>query len=156
MPETEYLTQDAFDRLTAELEERRTVRRQDITRKIEEARAHGDLKENAEYHAAKEAQGQNEAKVRELEARLRNATIGVAPVAPGTAAAGTFVTTRDEDGKEREVYLGSREERVGGATVVTPGSPLGQALVGRKVGDVVTYRAPAGDRTLEVVEVRPR
>ena len=155
MAETEYLTQDAFDRLSAELEERRTVKRVDITKKIEEARAHGDLKENAEYHAAKEAQGQNEAKIRELEARLRNATIGAAPVAPGTAAAGTFVTTRDTDGNEREVYLGSREERVDGA-IVTPGSPLGQALVGRKVGDVVTYKAPAGDRTLEILAVRPR
>jgi transcription elongation factor GreA len=149
------LSQDAFDRLHAELEDLRTRGRIDIARAIEAARALGDLSENGDYHAAKDAQGKMEARIRQLEAMLADVVIvdhGLA--ANGEVSTGTVVALRYVGDEDVERYLiGSIEERREGVAVVSPNSPLGQALVGKKAGDKVTYEAPSGPLEVEIVEV---
>ncbi len=141
--EVEYLTQDAYDRLKAELEERRTTGREEITKRIEEARSHGDLRENAEYHAAKEEQGLNEDRIRTLEERLRNAKVGAADVKSGVVGQGSVVTV-ETDGDVEEIFLGSVDDQPEGLDVVSASSPMGRALLGAKVGQTVTYTGPNG------------
>lgn len=153
MTET-WLSQSAYERLRAELEHLRTEGRRAASAAIEEARSHGDLRENAEYDAAKDEQGKMEARIRQLEAMLRNAKVGETPEGD-VAAAGTVVTTVDSDGDEEEFLLGSREDRPGGLPVVSVNSPLGKALVGRRVGDTVRYQAPAGTFEVRITDVRP-
>jgi len=153
----EYLTLEAHERLTAELEERKTVRRTKITKRIEEARAHGDLRENAEYHAAKDEQGLNEAEIRTLEARLRRAVIGRPEVAEGVVAVGMVIEIEDADGDVEAFFLGSRDDRVEGLEVVGASSPMGKALTGARVGDTVSYAGPRGTRfEVTVRSAQPR
>ncbi len=149
------LSQDAFDRLQSELEDLRTRGRIDIARAIEAARALGDLSENGDYHAAKDAQGKMEARIRQLEAMLADVVIVESgPAANGEVSTGTIVSLRYAGDEEVERYLiGSIEERRQGVAVVSPNSPLGQALVGKKAGDRVTYEAPSGPLEVEIVEV---
>jgi transcription elongation factor GreA len=149
------LSQEAFDRLHAELEDLRTRGRIDIARAIEAARALGDLSENGDYHAAKDAQGKMEARIRQLEAMLADVVIvDHATGANGEVSTGTVVSLRYAGDEDVERYLiGSIEERREGVAVVSPNSPLGQALVGKKAGDRVTYEAPSGPLEVEVVEV---
>lgn len=140
-----WLTQEAYDRLKAELEYLSGEGRAEIAKKIEEARLEGDLRENGGYHAAKEEQGKNEARIRQLRALLENAHVGEAATASdGTVTPGMVVTV-ELAGDEETFLLGSRE--VGGGTdldVYSEKSPLGAAIVGRKVGDAVAYTAPNG------------
>jgi transcription elongation factor GreA len=152
--ETVWLSQSAYDRLRAELEQLKSEGRAQASAAIEEARAHGDLKENAEYHSAKEEQGKMEARIRQLEAMLRDAKVGEA-AAGDTVSPGMVVTTTDEDGDEDTFLLGSREDRPEGLTVVSAQSPLGKALVGRKIGESVTYEAPAGQFEVTIAEAKP-
>jgi transcription elongation factor GreA len=152
--ETVWLSQSAYDRLQAELEQLKTEGRTQASAAIEEARAHGDLKENAEYHSAKEEQGKMEARIRQLTEMLRDAKVGEAP-AGDTLTPGMVVTTTDEDGDSDTFLLGSREDRPEGLTVVSAQSPLGKALVGRKIGDTVTYEAPAGIFEVTIAEAKP-
>jgi transcription elongation factor GreA len=152
--ETVWLSQSAYDRLQAELEQLKTEGRTRASAAIEEARAHGDLKENAEYHSAKEEQGKMEARIRQLTEMLRDAQVGEAP-AGDTLSPGMVVTTTDEDGDEDTFLLGSREDRPEGLTVVSAQSPLGRALVGRKIGDTVTYEAPAGTFEVTIASAKP-
>src|SRR6201994_3679509 len=128
------LSQDAFDRLQAELEDLRTRGRIDIARAIEAARALGDLSENGDYHAAKDAQGKMEARIRQLEAMLSDAVIVDAGAAPsGEVSTGMVVSLRYAGDDDVERYLvGSIEERREGVSVVSPNSPLGQALIGKR------------------------
>jgi transcription elongation factor GreA len=149
------LSQDAFDRLRAELEDLRTRGRIDIARAIEAARALGDLSENGDYHAAKDAQGKMEARIRQLEAMLADVVIVDHDLAAnGEVSTGTIVSLRYTGDEDVERYLiGSIEERREGVAVVSPNSPLGQALVGKKAGDRVTYEAPSGPLEVEIVEV---
>ncbi len=155
MPETK-LTHDTFDRLHAELDDLRTRGRIDIARAIEAARALGDLSENGDYHAAKDAQGKMEARIRQLEAMLEGAVV-IDADAVGDAdevTTGRVVSLRYAGDDDVERYLiGSIEERQEGVSVVSPASPLGQALIGRRKGDHVTYEAPSGKLEVEVVEV---
>ena len=153
MSDTVWLTQSAYDRLSAELEELKTEGRPRASKAIEIARAHGDLKENAEYDSAKEEQGKMEARIRQLEAMLRNAKVGEAPSADAVAA-GLVVTTVDEDGDEETFLLGSREDRAEGLSIVSASSPLGQALMGAKVGETRSYAAPAGEFKVTVKAIR--
>ncbi len=140
----ETLTQEAHDRLTEELEHRSTTLRQEITDKIEEARAHGDLKENAEYHAAKDEQGMNEDRIRMIEERLRNAVITEVDASSGKVGVGMIVTVLS-DGDEEEYFVGSMEDRPeGGVDVVGVTSPMGKALMGAAEGDTVSYVGPTG------------
>ena len=154
MSDEVWLSQSAYDRLTAELEELKGEGRVRASKAIEEARAHGDLKENAEYDSAKEEQGKMEARIRQLEEMLRDAEVGEAPTGD-VVAPGMVVTTRDEDGDEDTFLVGSREDRHEGMHVVSAQSPLGRALVGAKIGDTVSYEAPAGKFSVTIVEARP-
>lgn len=154
MTETVWLSQAAYDRLSEELEHLKTVGREEASKAIEIARAHGDLRENAEYHSAKEEQGKMEARIRQLEEMLRNAKVGEAPTGDKVAA-GMIVTTVDGDGDESTFLLGSREDRVTGVPVVSAQSPLGKALMGKKVGESASYEAPAGTFTVKVTAIKP-
>ena len=147
-PPTTWLTQEAYDRLAAELEERQTDRRTEITRRIAAAREEGDLRENGGYHAAKDEQGKNEARIRQLRHMLDNAQIGSPESEEGQAAHGMIVTV-DVVGAGRQIrfLLGSREEAAHAPAdlqVVSPTSPMGAAVDGRRVGDEVAYTTPAG------------
>jgi transcription elongation factor GreA len=138
-----WLTQEAYDRLKAELEHLKGAHRDEITARIAAARDEGDLKENGGYHAAREEQAKNEARIRELEAKLRNVQIGT-PKDDGVVEPG-MVVTADVAGDEMVFLLGSRE--IAGSEdieVFSPTSPLGAAINGRKVGDQVAYTAPNG------------
>jgi transcription elongation factor GreA len=149
------LSQETFDRLQSELEELRTRGRINIARAIEAARALGDLSENGDYHAAKDAQGKMEARIRQLEAMLSDVEIvDSGPAADGEVSTGTVVSLRYVGDEDIERYLiGSIEERREGVAVVSPNSPLGQALMGRRAGDRVSYDAPSGALEVEIVEV---
>ena len=154
MTETVWLSQAAYDRLSEELEHLKSVGREEASKAIEIARAHGDLRENAEYHSAKEEQGKMEARIRQLEEMLRNAQVGDAPTGDKVAA-GMIVTTLDADGDESTFLLGSREDRVTGVPVVSAQSPLGKALIGKKVGEEAKYEAPAGTFKVKITAIKP-
>ena len=151
------LTQDTYDRLQAELEDLTTRGRVEIAAQIETARALGDLKENGDYHAAKDAQGKMESRIRMLERMLKTATIvDGGQATDGTVAPGTVVTLRyegDDEDETTDFFVGSIEERQGDLTVVSPGSPLGSALLGHVAGDSVEYAAPGGTLKVEIVTV---
>ncbi|MFZ0665570.1 MAG: transcription elongation factor GreA [Acidimicrobiales bacterium] len=155
MSETTQLTQSTYERLQAELEDLTTRGRVEIARAIEAARALGDLSENGDYHAAKDSQGKMEARIRQLQATLKTAE--VVEVSGGTqdaVAAGTIVTIRYEgDDDVERFFVGSIEERGEGMEVVSPGSPLGKALLGRGKGEQVEYEAPGGKLRVEIVAV---
>jgi transcription elongation factor GreA len=140
--ETHHLTQATFDRLTAELEELTTHGRTEIARKIQAARELGDLSENGDYHAAKEEQGKMESRIRHLSALLEGAEI-VEGGASDVVRTGCIVSICYEGDEEPERYLiGSIEERRDDVEVMSPGSPLGEALMGKTVGDIVDFEAP--------------
>jgi transcription elongation factor GreA len=144
----------AFKRLTEELGERSGPTRNQISEWIERARELGDLKENGDYHAAKNEQGLNEARVRQLEAILKYAIV-VENASTEAVAAGTVVEVRMEGDDDTSLYLvGSIEERGTGYDVISPGSPLGKAVMGHAPGEVVTYEAPGGKFLVEIVSVR--
>ena len=152
MPVVHRFTQQTYDRLSAEHEQHTTHGRVDIARKIQTAREMGDLSENGDYHAAREEQGKMEARIRQLEALLLDAEIVEA--ADGSAVvSGVIVGIRYEDDDEVErLLVGSVEERAE-LEVLTPGSPLGQALMGNKVGDIVDFEAPGGVLKVEIVSI---
>jgi transcription elongation factor GreA len=144
MPETHHLSRAAYDRLEAELTELSTRGRVDIARKIETARELGDLSENGDYHAAKEEQGKMEGRIRHLEALIKDAEI-VEGGGTEVVDAGSIVDIQYEGDDESERYLiGSIEERHTDLEVMSPGSPLGKALLGHRVGEVVDYETPTG------------
>ena len=156
MADDQHISQAAFDRLTAEIQKLRTHGRIDLADRIEKAREHGDLKENAEYHAAPEEKAKMEARIARIAGILENAVIIPEGEGDGTVANGSIVTLRYEgdDEDETERYLiGSIEERHDDLNVVSPTSPLGEALLGAAVGDVVGYAAPNGELRVEVVAV---
>lgn len=153
-PQAEKITQQAYDRLKEELQHRSTTLRQEITDRIEVARGHGDLKENAEYHAAKDEQGLNEDRIRVLTARLRNVEVTEVDASSGEVGVGMIVTI-DDDGDEERYFIGSLEDTPEeGVDVVSASSPMGKALVGAKKGDKVTYTGPTGvDFTVTITSV---
>jgi transcription elongation factor GreA len=139
-----WLTQEAADRLAAELAHLETTGRSEIVKKIEAARAEGDLKENGGYHAAREEQGKMEARIRQLKHMLENAEIGTPPsIEEGIVAPGMKVTV-EIMGDEMQFLLGSREIASGDMDVYSEKSPLGAAVMGAKIGDQKTYTAPNG------------
>ena len=140
-----WLTQESFDRLSAELVDRSGPLRSEITKKIELAREEGDLKENGGYHAAREEQGKNEARIRQLKQMLENAQIGTPPSNTGTIAIGHVVTVEFSDGDSERFWLVSREEAVHATMdVYSPDSPLGNAVMGKKQGDKSSFALPNG------------
>jgi transcription elongation factor GreA len=152
---TTQLTLLTYERLQAELEDLTTRGRVEIARAIEDARALGDLSENGDYHAAKDFQGKMEARIRQLQATLKSAeVVDVKEGTQATVSAGTIVTIRYEGDEEKErFFVGSIEEKGEGVDVVSPGSPLGKALIGRSKGESVEYEAPGGTLRVEIVAV---
>ena len=153
-----WLTQEAYDRLQAELEDRSGPRREAIVKRIEAAREEGDLKENGGYHAAKEEQGKNEARVKVLRHLLEHAKIGAPEAADGQVAQGQVVTVRFPAFGDTETFLlGSREEAATASIdVYSPTSPLGAAVLGRSVGETVEYDTPAGKTlAVEILSAEP-
>ena len=156
-----WLTQEAFDRLTAELAHLKTEGRTAVSAKIARAREEGDLSENGGYHAAREEQGHQEARIRQLTAMLEHAQVGEAPAGSEEVVPGVEVTIyHDDDPDDTDSFLlGSRElmnlDDSVELEVFSPQSPRGAAILGRKVGETVSYTAPTG-RPIEVtiVEVR--
>ena len=155
MVDTHHLSRGAFERLQEELTDLTTRGRVEIARKIETARELGDLSENGDYHAAKEEQGKMEGRIRHIQALLERAEIVEDVAGGGVVAAGSVVTISYAGDDDTERYLiGSIEERHDELDVISPGSPLGQALLGAKPGDKVTYETPTGATlAVEVVAV---
>ncbi len=152
-PAVTWLTQEAFERLTAELTALSGPGRSEIAKRIDAARQEGDLKENGGYHAAKDEQGKQEARIRQLEQLLRSAQVGPA-AASDVVAPGTVVTARVA-GDQTRFLLASRE--VGGGTeleVYSEQSPLGAAILGLAPGQSASFTAPTGRSiTVEVLAV---
>ncbi|MGA2530026.1 MAG: transcription elongation factor GreA [Acidimicrobiales bacterium] len=147
MTDATHLTAETHARLVAELEDLTTRGRVEIARQIEAARALGDLSENGDYHAAKDAQGKMESRVRQLQRMLEDAVIvDTSTHEAGVVTTGVIVELRYVGDEGTEKFLvGSIEEKGEGVSVVSPASPLGQALVGRSVGETVEYKAPNGN-----------
>ena len=143
--------------LKDELKRLKTVDRPDVIKAIAEARAHGDLKENAEYHAAKEQQGFIEARIKDLEGKLsHNQVIDVTAVdARGKIIFGSTVELFEEETEKEIIYriVGEDEADIG-AGLISYTSPIARALIGQNEGDVVSFAAPDGEKHFEVVEVR--
>jgi len=153
MSDVHHLTRATHERLTAELEELTSHGRTDIARKIQAARELGDLSENGDYHAAKEEQGKMEARIRHLEKLLKNSEIvesGDSDVV--TTGSVVAISYEGEDDQER-FLIGSIEERHDDLEVISPGSPMGKALLGSTVGDLVDFEAPGGTLRVEVVDI---
>jgi transcription elongation factor GreA len=150
------MTAGGFAALEAELKDRQQVQRQRIIAAIAEARAHGDLSENAEYHAAKESQALNEGRIQELESLIGRADIiDIAKLAGGdTIKFGATVQLIDDDTEEKKSYqiVGEPESDVKSGKV-SVGSPIARALIGKKVGDSVQVNTPGGGKSYEVVSV---
>ncbi len=151
-----WLTQEAYDRLTGELNNLKNVGRVEIAQKIDAARSEGDLKENGGYHAAREEQAKQEARIRQLEELLRTAVVGEAPPDDGVVEPG-MVVTATVAGDRMRFLVGSREVAEGtGLDVYSEKSPLGAAIIGRSAGDSTSYTTPTGAQ-IEVVihEAKP-
>jgi len=149
-----FLTSAALAKLQEELEELRTRGRAEIADRIAEARSHGDLRENADYDAAKNDQGMMEARIRKLEHVISTAEVREVEDT-GKVEIGSVVTVVDSDGDEMEYFVAPQENKVPGLFLASPASPLGAALIGAAVGDAVLYEAPAGTLTVTVKAVRP-
>ena len=152
-----WLTQEAYDRLKAELDHLSGPGRVEIARKIEAARDEGDLKENGGYHAAKDEQGQIEARIVVLQHILENARVGAPSRTDGVVGPGMTVTVRFvKDDDEVTFLLASREESGSPIDVYSPKSPLGSAISGKKVGETASYTLPNGrSASVEIVEAVP-
>ncbi len=149
------MTPGGYSALEEELKRRQQVERPRIIQAIAEARTHGDLSENAEYHAAKEAQGLNEGRIAELEDRLSRAeVIDVSKLSGNTIKFGATVTLIDEDTDEKKTYqiVGESEADVkAGRVSIT--SPTARALIGKKIGDSVEVNTPGGGKSYEILNV---
>ena len=142
--------------LSEELKRLKSIERPRIIQAISEARAHGDLSENAEYHAAKEAQGLNEARIAELEEKLgRSEVIEVSKLEGDTVKFGATVTVVDEDTEEEHTYqiVGDLEADVKSGKV-SISSPIARALIGKSIGDSIEVTTPGGSRAYEILDIR--
>jgi transcription elongation factor GreA len=150
-----WLTQDAYDRLQAELDNLINVERAAITKKIQDAREEGDLKENGGYHAAKDQQGIIEARIARLTQILANSVVGESQESSDTVAQGMVITIELNE-KKMEFLLGSAEMAENtDMSVYSPDSPMGIAIMGAKIGESVSYTAPNGKTlTVKIVSVK--
>lgn len=157
---TAVLTPEAYERLREELSRLKTDGRDRMAKRLQHAREMGDIRENAEYDAAKNEQGLMEARIRELERLLKDPDIVEGIAQSDTASPGMLVVVRPlEDGNpDEETYLlaASKEERMPGARTVSVSSPLGKALLGTRPGELVSYTAPGGTFQYEVVRLESR
>jgi transcription elongation factor GreA len=152
-----WLTQETYDRLKAELDHLSGPGRAEIAKKIEAAREEGDLSENGGYHAAKDEQGQIQARIVTLQHILENARVGEPPRTDGVVGPGMTVTIRFiNDDEELTFLLASREESGSAIDVYSPKSPLGTAIMGKKVGETATFWLPKGRAsTVEILDAVP-
>ncbi|GCD43385.1 MULTISPECIES: transcription elongation factor GreA [Streptomyces] len=153
-----WLTQEAYDQLKAELEYLSGPARAEITEKIAAAREEGDLKENAGYHAAKEEQGKQDLRMRQLKQLLETAKVGEAPAATGVVAPGTVVTIAfDGDPDDTLTFLlASREYASSEIETYSPQSPLGSGVNGKKIGETAEYELPNGKTaSVKILEAKP-
>lgn len=153
MTDTTWLTPAAHQKLLDEYEELTTTGRREAEQRISEARDHGDLKENAEYDVAKNDQGLMEARIRQLRHILDTAEVRDVEDS-GAVEVGTVATVIDDDGDELEFFVAPAENKAPGLLLASPQSPLGEALLGTKPGDEVSYEAPGGTFTYKIVSVR--
>lgn len=149
-----WLTEAAYRKLQEEYDSLTTEGRRRMSERLAEARSHGDIRENADYDAAKTEQGLMEARIRKLRHLLDTAVVGEAED-DGTVRVGSIVTLRDKDGDEDEYFVAIPENKVRGFLLASPNGPLGAALIGTSAGDEVSYEAPGGTFTVNVVAVRP-
>ena len=149
-----FLTPAAYQKMQDELEQLKTAGRREIEERIAEARSHCDLRENADYDAAKNDQGLMEARIRKLEHLLNTSEVR-AVTATGQVEVGCVVTVADSDGDELEYFVAPQENKVPGLLLASPSSPMGEALLGATIGDVVSYQAPGGIYQVTVKAVRP-
>ena len=149
------ITQQGLDALRAELEQLETVARAEIAARIKTAREWGDLKENAEYHSAKEDQAHLETRIKRLQERLRGAKVVAADAGPdGVVAFGSTVTVRDDaSGREATYTLVGAAEASASDGRLSIESPVAEALVGAREGDAVTVETPGGARVFQVLRV---
>jgi transcription elongation factor GreA len=152
--EPTWLSPDAALKLQEEYDLLTTEGRREAAERIAEARSHGDIRENADYEAAKNEQGLMEARIRKLRHILDTAEVREVGDT-GAVEVGCIVTVRDADGDETEFFVAPQENKVAGYLLASPSSPLGAALIGAEVGDAVDYEAPRGTFTVEVVAIRP-
>ncbi len=154
------LSQDAYDRLRTELDRLKGEGRDNMAERLLHARELGDIKENAEYDAAKNEQGLMEARIRELEQLLKDPDIAEGAVEAEEAGPGQLVTLQPsgDSEEEEETYLlaASKEERLEGVRTVSIDSPLGKVLVGKRIGDTVKYEAPGGTFKYEITALKPQ
>ncbi|CAN5901768.1 transcription elongation factor GreA [soil metagenome] len=154
-PEDIYVSPQTLDKLKEELEQLTGPGRDEMSIRLLRARELGDLKENAEYHAAKDAQGLMEARIRQLEYTIDRALVREVSTNADEVGPGIIVTVKDKFGTEDYLIADSMEEKVDGCSTVTPTSPMGKALDGKKVGETATVEAPRGSFTVEVVGLKP-
>jgi transcription elongation factor GreA len=148
-----WMTPAALEKLQAEFDNLTTDGRDVIVARIAEARAHGDLKENAEYDSAKNDQGLMEARIRQLKGLIENAIVTEVNDS-GAVEVGTVATVIDDDGDEMEFFVAPTENKVAGMLLASPDSPLGSALLGKTPGEEATYKAPGGTFTYKVKSIR--
>jgi len=150
------MTAEGYAWLETEIKRLKSVERPRIIKAIEEARAHGDLSENAEYHAAKEAQSHNEGRVAELEDKMSRAdVIDVTKLSGDSVKFGATVKIVDEDTDEEQSYqiVGDFEADVKGGKIAV-NSPIARALIGKSIGDVVEVTTPRGHKSYEILDVK--
>ena len=151
------ITKRGVEKLRVELRRLKTKDRPRITQAIAEARAHGDLKENAEYHAAKDEQGFTEARIRDIDGKLSNAQI-IDVTQFGSTGKVIFGATVDlideENGKEITYQIVGEDEADIAAGMISVGSPIARALITKEAGDIAVVKAPGGEKEFEIVEVR--
>lgn len=148
------ITKETLDKLKAEYHELTTIGRTEIARVIEAARLLGDLSENGDYHAAKDHQGKMESRIRQIDNVIRNHEIVSRDENAGEVQHASLVKVvyeGDSDDDFQEFFIGSIEEKPEGVLVASPTSPLGSALLGHKVGEVVDYEAPSGNLRVKIV-----
>ena len=152
---TTQLSRSAYERLQAEFQDLTTRGRIEVAQKIEAARLLGDLSENGDYHAAKDEQGHMEGRIRQLEHIIETAEI-IERSDEGVVSAGSIVTIvyeGDDDSMAERYLVGHMEEKVGSLDVMSPQTPLGEALIGASAGDWVEYEAPTGKLRVHVLKV---
>lgn len=156
-PEDVVVSAETLERMEKELLELTTVGRDQMSERIQRAREFGDIRENAEYDAAKDAQGLMEARIRRLEHMIKNAVVRETPAEADVAKPGLVVTIREEgeDGTDDYLFASSPEDRMPGVRTITTASPVGSAIVGKGIGETVEVKAPAGTVRVTIVALRP-
>lgn len=147
-----YISKDGLEKLRAELDEMLSVRRQEIAQRIHDAKEHGDLSENAEYEDAKNEQAFVEGRIQTLEAMIKNATIIDENTSTDHVQIGSTVSVEGDDGAETFMIVGSAEAKPADGRISNE-SPVGRALLGRKRGEKVLVRVPAGDFAYKIVDI---